>query len=84
MQWCDDVTMRTTLEIEDDVLEVAKDLARHQCVSLGKVVSQLLRKGIQPTESGQTIRNGLRIVHRPTNATPVTLEVVNQFRDDAL
>jgi hypothetical protein len=74
--------MRTTLEIEDDVLEVAKDLARHQCVSLGKAVSQLLRKGIQPSESGQTIRNGLRVVSRPDNAFPVTLEKVNQIRDE--
>jgi hypothetical protein len=76
--------MRTTLEIEDDVLEVAKDLARHQCVSLGKAVSQLLRKGIQSPERGQTMRNGLRIVNRPTNATPVTLETVNQIRDEVL
>lgn len=74
--------MRTTLEIEDDVLEVAKDLARHQCVSLGKAVSQLLRKGIQSPERGQTMRNGLRIVNRPANAAPVTLEIVNQIRDE--
>lgn len=74
--------MRTTLEIEDDVLEVAKDLARHQCVSLGKTVSQLLRKGIQSPERGQTMRNGLRIVNRPANAAPVTLEIVNQIRDE--
>lgn len=74
--------MKTTLEIEDDVLEVAKDLARHQCVSLGKVVSQLLRKSIQSSERGQTVRNGLRIVHRSGNATPVTLEIVNQIRDE--
>ena len=77
--------MRTTLEIENDVLEVAKDLARHQRVSLGKAVSQLLRKGIQSPDRGQTIRkNGLRIVHRPANATPVTLETVNRIRDEAV
>lgn len=74
--------MRTTLEIEDDVLEVAKDLARHQCVSLGRAVSHLLRKGIQSPERGEIIRNGLRIVSRPTNAAPVTLEIVNQLRDE--
>jgi hypothetical protein len=74
--------VRTTLEIEDDVLEVAKDLARHQCVSLGKAVSQLLRKGIQIPERGQIVRNGLRVVSRPANAFPVTLEKVNQIRDE--
>jgi hypothetical protein len=76
--------MRTTLEIEDDVLEVARDLARHKCVSLGKAVSQLIRKGIQLPERAQTSRNGLRVVSRPKDAIPVTLETVNQFRDEVV
>ena len=76
--------MRTTLEIEDDVLEVAKDIARHQCLSLGKAVSLLIRKGIQSPQLNQeeTIRNGLRVVSRTRNASPVTLEIVNQLRDE--
>lgn len=76
--------MRTTLEIEDDVLEVAKDMARHQCLSLGKAVSLLIRKGIQaPRNQGkETIRNGLRVVTRSAGASPVTLEIVNQLRDE--
>ena len=36
--------MRTTLDIDNDVLAAAKELARQQKVSAGKVVSQLLRK----------------------------------------
>lgn len=76
--------MRTTLEIEDDVLEVAKDIARHQCLSLGKAVSLLIRKGIQSPqiERKKTIRNGLRIVSRPQDASPVTMEIVNCLRDE--
>ena len=76
--------MRTTLEIEDDVLEVARDLARHKCVSLGNAVSQLIRKGLQLPERAQTSRNGLRIVSRPKDAVPVTLATVNQFRDEVV
>lgn len=74
--------MRTTLDIEKDVLEVAKGVARYQCVSLGKAVSLLMRKGIQFPREKQIVRNGLRIVTRPPNANPVTLEIVNQIRDD--
>ena len=76
--------MRTTLEIEDDVLEVAKDLARHQCTSLGKAVSTLIRKAIQSPQNqhGETVRNGLRVLTRSSNASPVTLEIVNQLRDE--
>jgi hypothetical protein len=74
--------MRTTLEIEDDVLEVAKDVARHQCLSLGKAVSLLIRKGIQGPQKKEMHRNGLRVVTRAQDATPVTLEMVNQLRDE--
>ncbi|MCX6960216.1 MAG: CopG family transcriptional regulator [Verrucomicrobia bacterium] len=74
--------MRTTLEIEDDVLEVAKDVARHQCLSLGKAVSLLIRKGIQGPQKKEMHRNGLRVVTRSQDASPVTLEIVNQIRDE--
>jgi len=73
--------MRTTLEIEDDVLEVAKSLASHQCVSLGKAVSLLMRNAIYPVGK-KTIRNGLRIVTRESGVSPVTLDVVNALRDE--
>jgi hypothetical protein len=74
--------MRTTLEIEDEVLEVARGMARHQCVSLGKAVSLLLRKAIMPEPSSIKIRNGLRVIFRKGKVNPVTLDTVNQLRDE--
>ena len=76
--------LRTTLEIEDDVLEVAKDIARHQCLSFGKAVSLLIRKGIQTLRHQAKVvtLNGLRVVSRALNASPVTLEIVNKLRDE--
>jgi len=38
--------MRTTLDIEADVLAAAKELAQRQGVSAGKVVSSLLRSAL--------------------------------------
>ena len=35
--------MRTTLDIEDDLLAAAKDLARRENVSAGQVISRLAR-----------------------------------------
>jgi hypothetical protein len=35
--------MRTTLDIDDDLIRVAKELARREKVSTGQVVSRLLR-----------------------------------------
>ena len=56
--------MRTTLDIEDDVLAAAKELAQRQGVSVGKVVSRLLRSaltGETPAQrSGAAVVAGLR------------------------
>lgn len=38
--------MRTTLDIDADVLAAAKELARRQRLSTGQVVSRLLRQGL--------------------------------------
>lgn len=38
--------MRTTIDIEDDVLAAAKELARLQHVSAGQIVSKLLRNAL--------------------------------------
>lgn len=38
--------MRTTLDIDEDVLAAAKELARHQRTSTGRMVSRLLRQGL--------------------------------------
>jgi hypothetical protein len=42
--------MRTTLDIDDDVLAAAKDLARAEGRSMGQIISDLARRGLtQPT-----------------------------------
>jgi hypothetical protein len=40
--------MRTTLVIEDDVLEVARDIARAQQRTVGEVISTPARRGLRP------------------------------------
>jgi hypothetical protein len=42
--------MRTTLDIADDVLFTAKEIARREKKSLGQVVSDLVRKAFQTPE----------------------------------
>lgn len=39
------IKMRTTLDVEDDVLELAKSLAEARRISVGKAISWLARKG---------------------------------------
>lgn len=40
--------MRTTLSIDDDVLEAARAMAEAQHIPLGQAVSTLARRGIKP------------------------------------
>jgi hypothetical protein len=73
--------MRTTLAIDDDVLAAAKHLAERENKSVGEVVSTLARLGLTRASRGsKTERNGIPLLRR--GPTPVTLELVNQLRDE--
>jgi hypothetical protein len=40
------VAMRTTLDIDDDLLKAARDLARRRGTTAGRVVSDLMRQAL--------------------------------------
>lgn len=44
--------MRTTLDIADDVLFAAKELARREKKPLGQIISELARRAFAQSESG--------------------------------
>jgi len=76
--------MRTTLDIEDDVLAAAKELAQRQGVSAGKVVSRLLRSALTGEVPAQ--RSDVAVVagFRPfaaNNQRLVSNEQIDQLRD---
>jgi hypothetical protein len=45
--------MRTTLDIDDDILAAAKEMANSQCVSASRVISRLLREAMTGTSSSK-------------------------------
>ncbi len=76
--------MRTTLDIDDDVLRAAKELALRERVSAGQVVSRLLRQaltGSRATEAADPV--GVAGFRPFSSSTPqlVTNEQVNAIRD---
>ena len=73
--------MRTTLDLDEDILGVAKQLAFERKTSTGKVVSDLVRKALAPTKTPK-YRNGVRLLERIPGSRPATMELVNQLRDD--
>ena len=74
--------MRTTLDLEEDVLLAAKELSRQRGVSMGKVLSDLARQALSRPES-VTVRDGVPLFPVQPRAGVVTLELVNRLRDEA-
>jgi len=70
--------MRTTLTLADDIYEAAKTLAASSGESLGKVISQLARRGLQPQDLGRA--HGELAVF----SVPATAEVIPGNRADEL
>jgi hypothetical protein len=78
----DEPTVRTTLDIDDDILQVAKDLAANRRTTAGKVLSELARRALE-SPRGPRVLNGVPLLpRRPTGARKPTLGVVNRLRDE--
>lgn len=76
------LTVRTTLAIDDDVLAAAKQLAEREHNSVGEVISSLARQGLlRDSPAPRAERNGIPLLPSPKPAVPVTLQLVNQLRD---
>lgn len=75
--------MRTTLDIDDDVLAVVRARAEREHVSIGRVLSALVRTALQPAAPTTATRNGLPLLPNAQAARPVTPTLVNQLRDEA-
>ena len=76
--------MRTTLDIDDDVLHAAKELAAKEKRSAGAVISELARRGFHAAPATRIedarIRNGVALF--PSRGEQVTLSHVRQILDE--
>jgi hypothetical protein len=73
--------MRTTLDIEDDVLQAAKELAAKERSTAGKILSELARKGLHASKNSvpKRIRNGVPVF--ASRGEVITLEHVQRLID---
>jgi hypothetical protein len=75
--------MRTTLDLDDDVLQAAKELASSRGTTAGRVISELVRKALTPGRNSR-VRNGVPLLpRRPSGARRPTMKLVNDLRDEA-
>lgn len=74
--------MRTTLDIEADILQAAKEIAAKEKTTAGAVISRLARRGLVPQGSdGEVkIRNGVPML--PRRDEVITLEHVQRLMDE--
>ncbi len=76
--------MRTTLDIEEDVLLAVKDRVARTGSTAGRVVSDLLRQALRAGERpAAKRRNGVPLFPAKPGGALVTMELVNRLRDEA-
>jgi hypothetical protein len=73
--------MRTTLDLDLDVLQAAKEIGASRGLSAGQVVSELVRKALASPKSAK-VRNGVPLLARKAGSPPLTMAAVNQLRDE--
>ena len=75
--------MRTTLDIDDDVLQAAKELAQREDSTAGRVISTLARRGLglprTKTKKSSLARGGVPLL--PSRGEIVTLQKAQDLMD---
>ena len=78
--------MRTTLDIDNDVLATAKALARRERKTAGKFVSELMREALRARTNPATAETPRRDLHGfepiPAGGAVVTNEFVDRLREE--
>jgi hypothetical protein len=75
--------MRTTLDIDEDVLTAAKQLAKKRKSTAGEVISDLVRQALTKSSNADEeprYRNGFRLL--PRTGTIITSEMVKKWLEE--
>lgn len=72
---------RTTLQLEDDAMKVAKAHAERHRLTLGQAVSDLVKKGAERALATEE-RSGLRVLRLNRRSPKVTTARVDELRED--
>jgi len=75
-------SMRTTLHIDDDIYEAVRSLAAIERTGVGKVLSRLARRALDP---GRPLRAGAEfpVFAVPDGVPPLTPDMVRDALDEA-
>jgi hypothetical protein len=70
--------MRTTVNLDDDVLKLIKAYAESRSLPMGKAASELVRRGLSAPLKTRVV-NGFVVVDLPEDSDPVTIEHVKRL-----
>ena len=74
--------MRTTLEIDDDVMDAAREMARLKNQGIGRAISDLARRGLMPDASPTVdLQEGIPVWKHGPGAVAVTSEMVRNLSE---
>jgi hypothetical protein len=73
--------MRTTLNLDDDVLEMVRRYSEARSVALGKAASELVRKGFS-TPTPTRIVNGIVVFDVPADSPRITSARVRELESE--
>jgi hypothetical protein len=81
--------MRTTLDIDDDILSAAKELAKAEGKTMGQVISELTRQALSAPHTGagfgepaSTFLADDWVTFPRRGGPPVTTELIQQIQDE--
>jgi hypothetical protein len=74
--------VRTTLVVDDDVLNAARELAEHRSVSIGTVISELSRIGLQAGKRTPERHGRVPTFARRHDAPAITSDDVRSALED--
>ncbi|PZS06758.1 MAG: antitoxin [Solirubrobacterales bacterium] len=72
--------MRTTLNLDEDVVTAARELAVDRRRSLGSVISELARRGLTPARIEAD--GDLPVIRVPPGTPPITPRMVRRALDE--
>jgi hypothetical protein len=74
--------MRTTVNLDDDVLGVAKEMAALSGRTLGEVLSDLVRQALARGSDEAPMRNGVPLLEPTSEARMVSSQDLSRLVDD--
>lgn len=73
--------MRTTLNLDDDVLQLVRNYAESRSVAVGRAVSELVRKGLSAPTPTRTV-HGIQVFDIPADSPRVTTKRVKELESE--